>query len=482
MATNQPGTSAAVSATPPKATGWSNKDQARAALKASVKELVKEELDPVMGLLKTLEKPASASGLSPQDFIAKHTQGGTQPLVFAPDGQIYRPNWSPYGKSIGPQRDPRDGKTKTFGDYLGALARWEMQRDQKDFNALASFGTERFTDTSAGVVKTALAESAGATGGYTIPPAFLPQLMTYALEGSIFASRATKHPLTTRTLQIPSLDIVTDNHSQSGAGQTNLLGGVVASWASEAQTRAETEPTFRQTTLTAWELSFYTLASNTLLADNAVGLDSLLTQLFTKAIAWHTDFAYIQGNGVGKPLGVLNAAAAVSVTRNGGANSSTFRYPDIGNMIGSLYWPLFNDPVAFMMHPSVIQQVWQMTDNSAGSGNGRLVFQPINMGAQEGVKAEEGGMQAFGTLAGKPLFVTEKLPALGTNGDVMLVHFPSYVLGTRMELEISVSPHVKFLNNQMAWRVVWRGDGQPWLQGSVKLSDGTAVSPFVYLH
>jgi HK97 family phage major capsid protein len=91
-------------------------------------------------------------------------------------------------------------------------------------------------------------------------------------------------------------------------------------------------------------------------------------------------------------------------------------------------------------------------------------------------------VQSIGWLAGFPVLVSEKLPALGTSGCVMLCDFSKYLLGTRQELQIDVSPHVNFLKNQMTWRVVWRGDGQPWLNNSITLADGTyKVSPFLYL-
>ena len=51
-----------------------------------------------------------------------------------------------------------------------------------------------------------------------------------------------------------------------------------------------------------------------------------------------------------------------------------------------------------------------------------------------------------------------------------------------MELEIATSPHVYFLNNQLAWRAVARMDGQPWLAGPIYYADGaTTSSPFVAL-
>jgi len=48
--------------------------------------------------------------------------------------------------------------------------------------------------------------------------------------------------------------------------------------------------------------------------------------------------------------------------------------------------------------------------------------------------------------------ITEKVPALGTTGDVSLIDPSLYVIGDRMQLEIAASEHVDFLKNQMTWR------------------------------
>jgi HK97 family phage major capsid protein len=86
-------------------------------------------------------------------------------------------------------------------------------------------------------------------------------------------------------------------------------------WTEEATTLNETEPTLKQIKLVNHELSGYSKVSNTLLADaQAVGLDALLMQLFSRAIAWYEDYAFLRGNGVGKPLGVLSWNGLISVT------------------------------------------------------------------------------------------------------------------------------------------------------------------------
>ena len=419
---------------------------------------VKKQVQPVEALIKSLHRPASQAGISPVDMINRMTAGGNVPAIINPDGTIM-----PIG--IRPSRQKGVG----MGDYLRAIAK-KAKSDLPGVSPEKAENTIRkYYDPK--VTKAALAESTGTTGGYTVPPQFVNQLMQLSVEDSIVRERATIMPMTSLTMQVPALDQTTVQSS----GTTPFLGGISATWTAEAATRAETEPTFRQIELKAHELSFYTVASNNLLADNAVGLDSLLTQLFSQAIAWYTDYAYLQGNGVGKPLGILNSSATITVNR---ATSSQFSFADACGMLAKLYRLIATgESVAWVMSPSVIPQLLQMKD----AGN-NLVFIPVlQAGAREAIPQPKGPM-SFGTLFGIPVIISEKLPALGTRGDVMLCDFSKYLLGDRMELQIDVSPHVKFLTNQMVWRVIWRGDGQPWLNNYITLADAsTTVSAFVAL-
>ena len=77
-----------------------------------------------------------------------------------------------------------------------------------------------------------------------------------------------------------------------------------------SHTRTETEQQFKMMELKAHELSGYSDSSNVLLQDSAFGLEKFPMTLFARAIAWSEDFAFLQGNGVGKPI-----AAAVDCWR-----------------------------------------------------------------------------------------------------------------------------------------------------------------------
>jgi HK97 family phage major capsid protein len=294
-----------------------------------------------------------------------------------------------------------------------------------------------------------------------VPQEFYEQLMTIISEESFVRPRAFVQPMGSATLQIPYLDVST----VQSAGVSPFFGGVQMTWTAEAQTRTETEPQFKQMELKAWELSGYSVSSNVLLQDSVIGLEKFLMTLFAKSIAWFEEFAFLQGNGVGKPQGLLTAGPTIAVTR---AGANLVQFADVATMWAKLL-PVSWSKAIWCFSPSVVPQLLQLKD-----GANRAIFISIDQGA---TKAPNWA------LLGRPAFPTEKLPALGTKGDLMLIDPSFYVIGDRMQIEIAASEHVNFLKNQMTWRVVERVDGQPWLDKAVTLQDAsTQVSPFVALN
>lgn len=306
--------------------------------------------------------------------------------------------------------------------------------------------------------KAALNTQTGTQGGYIVPTPFYPQLMQLATEMSVVRRFATVVPMGSRSVLIPTLDQTT----APTAGQTAFFGGVVATWTEEAATMTETEPTFKQIEMVAHELSGYSKASMALLQDNAVALESLLMQLFAGAVAWFEDYAFLRGDGVGKPLGVTNSNCKVSVSR---ATAGEFKLQDASKMLSRLL-PGWNPrTTCWVIGPYVLEKLIQMGDSA-----GNIIWIPS---ARDNLPM---------TLFGLPVMTSEKLPALGTANDVMLCDFKHYLIGDRMQLEIAASEHYAFINNQITWRFVHRVDGQPWLRSAVTLSDATStVSPFVLL-
>ena len=221
-----------------------------------------------------------------------------------------------------------------------------------------------------------------------------------------------------------------------------FFGGVQMYWTAEAQTRTETEPEFKQMELKAWELSGYSVSSNVLLQDSVIGLEKFLMTLFGKAIAWFEEYAFLQGNGVGKPQGMLGQRPSPPATtparrpasRPTRCSSPTWR--GCGRKLLPHSW----GQAIWTCSPTVVPQLLQLKDGA----NRAIFYRQSTRGRSR--------RRRTGQLLGRPAFPTEKVPALGTKGDLMLLDPSLYVIGDRMQIEIAASEHVNFLKNQMTWR------------------------------
>jgi HK97 family phage major capsid protein len=347
-------------------------------------------------------------------------------------------------------------KNHTFGDWLICVRRGDAKRLADEYNS-------HLAEWEGGEQKAAMSSMSGQSGGYTVPTEFLPKLLEAAVEASVARNYATIIPMTTRTVQVPYLDIT----NTPLGGDSPYFGGLVGRWTEEASLLNETEPAFRQLEMVAHELSGYSLMSNTLLNDSAVGLEAILLQLFGNAIGWYEDYAFLQGNGVGKPMGAFQCPAAISVTRN---TANQFLLADAAKMLGKLLPGWKPATTAWVISPSCLAQLMQLQSTA-----GFLVWLNQNAGAQSPIN--ESGLRLFGL----PVHVSEKMSSLGTARDVGLCDFSHYLIGDRDQVEIAYSEHFKFTNNQATWRFVCRVDGQPWLRSSVTLQNGDVVSPYVYL-
>jgi HK97 family phage major capsid protein len=345
-----------------------------------------------------------------------------------------------------------DPQKPTFGKFLLAVR-------SNDKKALEEMGSRFVEWSDEGVeTKAALSTQTGVSGGYLVPVEFYDRLMKLVTEKSVVRPKATVIPMSGRSVQIPALDHVT----APSAGNSAFLGGVVAQWTEEAATLNQTEPNLKQIDLTNYELSGYSKVSNTLLQDSAIGLEAFLMQLFSRAIAWYEDYAFLRGDGVKKPLGVINWTGLISVTRSG---ASAFALADAAGMYGRLLPGASNDSLCWVIHPTVITKVLQMT------GGDNVIF----------LGNDIHGAPRWNIL-GIDVAISEKVPALNTLGDVLLCDFAHYLIGDRKEIEIAYSEHVAFLTNQSVWRFVSRVGGLPWLRDKVTLSDASnTLSPFVGL-
>lgn len=332
-------------------------------------------------------------------------------------------------------------------------ANYEKPEEDKRFKSFDDFlGKVKTRDMS---IKD-LAEGAGNTGGYLVPDEFKTEILRVNLENSVVRNNGARIiQMNAPQVSFPALDM-------SSNANGSIYGGATAYWGNENGSITESQPSFDNVKLEVAKLTAYVEDPNELEQDAITNMGSLLTQMYGEVLAFEEDYAFINGDGVNKPLGILTAPCLVSVSR---ATASQIHPSDIVNMIARFRGSL--DKAVFVVNQSALPQIYQLSDP-----NGNYVWHPGMSGSISS--------KAMGTLYGIPMVVSEKAPALGTKGDLILADWSHYLIGDRGGLRTDYSQHFKFQNDQMAYRCIKRVDGQPWLKSAITpRNGGSTLSPFV---
>ncbi|MDD4780352.1 MAG: phage major capsid protein [Tissierellia bacterium] len=292
----------------------------------------------------------------------------------------------------------------------------------------------------------------GANGGFIVPEQFSTDIKMVDDQAAIFRPRAIVIPAgdpPDAAITIPALD-------QGGAN--GVYAGVQVTWIAEGGTKPETEPLFRDMKLEPQEVAAHVVVTDKLLR-NSAACGALVSNLLRKAIIAAEEDTFLQGNGVGQPLGIINHPAAITVART---VANQIAYADVVNMFARAK---FGGKLVWIGSQTCLPQLMTMVD----AGN-NLVWQP---------NAREG---APGTLLGIPFLLNDQSPVLGSEGDLILVDLNYYLIKDGSGISISMSEHPLFTQNRTIIKAFWNVDGQPWLTTPLLARDGVStVSPFVVL-
>jgi len=315
--------------------------------------------------------------------------------------------------------DPLTRKAKPFL----SLSK-EMEQFVKDFKYFAKTGIipSRLK---------ALSEGDDTAGGFLVPEEFSAEVIRYASEEAVVRGRARIISMTRDSLSMPTLDQSADQ-----------FGGVTAYWAGESGEKTESEPKFGKINLVAKKLVGLTVASDELLEDSAVNLANYLINLFGEAIAYYEDYAFLRGDGLTQPLGIITDSRVNLVERAG----EGITVDDLYNMEAALP-AQFEKNAVWLMNKKTKAAIRKLTTGESGF--------PLWVPSLEPKSPQ--------LLLGYPAIVTDKLPDSGSDvtGDLVLCDLSYYFIGDRQGLQIASSIHDRFRYDETTFRFVKRVDGQP---------------------
>ena len=302
-------------------------------------------------------------------------------------------------------------------------------------------------------------EGIPSTGGFLVPEEFSAQMLDAAMENEIVRPRAAVFGMTSDTRKIAGLDGL-DN--SSGAPY-----GLAGQWLAEGSDMTLRQGKFRMVVLKANKLGILAEASNELVQDGT-SFEQMLGQGMVTSISWNLDSAFLNGTGAGQPKGVLNDAALITVSKEAGQAAGTILPENLVKLFSRLHPSCVNNAV-WVASSTIIPQLYLMKTtikNVAGTENVG--------GAPWFIANGSGG--PGGTLLGLPIVFTEKVPAVGSKGDILLADFSQYAVGLRKEVSIEKSGHVGFTRDMQTYRSVIRFDGMGLWSGPFTPKNGSTLS------
>ncbi len=197
-------------------------------------------------------------------------------------------------------------------------------------------------------VSDVLQEGVDADGGYLVPEEYDSRIIDILNEENIM--RRLGHTITT-----------------SGEHKINVAATKpAAAWIEEGGAIQFSDATFGQILLDAHKLHVAIKITEELLYDNAFNLEGYIVKEFGKAIANAEEDAFLNGDGVGKPLGLFAATGGGHVS----GTTTALKTDDIVNLIYALKRP-YRKNASFIINDKNIAVLRTLKDN-----NGAYMWQP----------------------------------------------------------------------------------------------------------
>ena len=342
---------------------------------------------------------------------------------------------------------PDDKRFATFGDQMRAVASAEQgSYDPRLIRAA-----------------TGQNETNPADGGFAVQSDFQSEILKKKFDVSVLASAAQLIGIGANSNRL-----VWNSVDSKSRVDGSRWGGVRGYWVAEAGTITASQAELKQTDLKLEKVAALFYSTEELLEDSTA-MQNLMNEEVPKELAFQVDTAIFEGSGGGKPLGITNSDAILTVAKRVGQLANTVVYENIQDMWIRV-WAKSRGTGSWYINQDIEGELNTMA-LVVGTG-GVPVYLPAN-----GVAGVP-----FATLMGRPVVPIEQADTLGTVSDINFMDLAQYRLIDKGGIKTANSMHVRFINDEQAFRFTYRINGQPLWDSAMTPFKGTnTVSPFVNL-
>ena len=282
-------------------------------------------------------------------------------------------------------------------------------------------------------VSNVLQEGVDADGGYLVPEEYDSRLIDSLVEENVFRKLATT---------------ITTN----GERKINIAGAKpAAAWLDEGAALAFDDAKFSQILLDAHKLAVAVKVTEELLYDNAFGLENYILDQFARALSNAEEDAFINGDGIKKPLGIFAATGGgeVGVTTS---SATAISADELVNLVYSLKRP-YRKNAAFIINDQTLGAIRKLKD-----GNGAFMWQPALVAGEPD------------RLLGYPVYTSAYVPTIASGANVIAFgDFSYYNIGDRGTRSFSELKELYAGNGMVGFVAKERVDGKLVLPEAVKI-------------
>jgi len=261
-------------------------------------------------------------------------------------------------------------------------------------------------------------------GGYLVPDEFERMLVQKLEAENVMRSLATVISTSSGTREIPV---------EADYG--------MAAWLAESAPYQESDIEFGQVILGAHKLGTIIKISEELLNDSAFDMSTYIASAFARRMGRAEEAAFVNGDGTGKPTGVVQSAQQGVVAPAGQTDSISA--DDLIDLYHALKRP-YRSRATWLMADSTAKAIRKLKDN-----DGQYLWQP---GLQAGQPDR---------ILGRPVAISDDVPPLGAgNRAVLFGDFSYYWIADRVGRVMQRLDELYAANGQVGFRMYQRVDGK----------------------